>query len=705
MEKTKEIIEKNKINSLFIISAITIIVVGFIIIFPYLNINNKGNTEKICILEYNVNGGTQINSLAIECGAKISEPNHPNKEGFEFLGWYIDDEKVNFDKLYLNESLTIEARWKAKENIEIVIVRFDTKGGNDINGIEVAKDTKLTPPLEPKKEGYVFKYWSYNDKRFDFMNDISENIMLVAVWEKEIEKNPNSDSSNNSNNNSNNNNDDSSNMPSTLEKCTYEIKDLNSEYNGKIPNFDVGLGEKRQIYSYFGFWSYNYNSCDIIYKTENSSIATVSSDGTITGKKLGSTYLDICVVDKSTNKELDCFKWNLIIKYEPGTEQTKNDTNNLVNAINGHYWYLDGYEYAYIKVDNIDWFEHKLLDWTSKYIELENNKFVTTEDTGIIYLNSSNIHNEFLVNPTEFAYSLIEDYNMHVSSNKLYITLGSKTYSFTKGSSEKIVKAKLSVDKTSLIVGKGELVSVDVIISPSYATYNLSVLSSNPSVLSNCSVHGKSIKCYANSIGTSTLTIKDSNGATAKTEVTVQKVNVSGISLNKSTINLERGNSETIAATVSPSNAEVKTVTWTSSNPSVAQVSSNGKVTAISEGSVTITATTNDGGFTANCIVNVTNPPLSAKGSIGYTILTTSSGIYGGVSVDVSATGGTGNYTYYYIKLYTSDGTLIGETSSTTSNEIFVSGYKNGSYYAEFEVRDSNGQTYTGKTGITTISM
>lgn len=692
MEKEAKKIKINKFEftkkTLLICSIIVVISVAIIIIF--LCIKKKENNEKICILEYNVNGGTQINSLNTECGAKINEPAKPNKEGFEFLGWYIGDEKVNFDKLYLNENLTIDAKWKANKNTEIVKIKFDTQGGNDIDDIEIEKGTKLTPPLTPKKEGYVFKYWSYDDKRFDFMNEINENIELIAIWEKEKK------------NNSNNNSSTSSSAPET---CTYEIKDLETEYNGEIPEWAVGLDVKHQFSSYSGFWSYNSNSCNIVYKTENSSVATISSTGVVTGKKLGSTYVNICVVDITSNKELECFKWKINVQYQHGSERAITDSNNLVNAINGHYWYLDGYEYAYIKVNNIDWYDHKCLDWSSKYIELENNKFVTTEDTGIVYSSSSNIHNEFLVNPTEFAYSLIEDYNMHVSSNKLYITLGSKTYSFTKQSTEKTVKTKLNVDKTSLTIGKGEYISFDVKISPSYAVYNLSVSSSNTSVLSSCSTYEKNINCYAKNVGTSTLTITDLNGATAKVEVIVQKVNVSGISLNKSTINLERGNSENITASVSPSNAEVKTISWTSSNPNVAKVSSNGKVTAVSEGSATITATTTDGGFTATCIVNVTNPPLSAKGSIGYTILTSSSGIYGGISVDVSATGGTGSYTYYYIKLYTSDGTLIGETSSTTSNKIFVSGYKNGSYYAEFEVRDSNGKTYTGETGITTISM
>ena len=61
----------------------------------------------------------------------------------------------------------------------------------------------------------------------------------------------------------------------------------------------------------------------------------------------------------------------------------------------------------------------------------------------------------------------------------------------------------------------------------------------------------------------------------------------------------------TIVATVSPSNAGNKKVTWKSSNTSVATVDTNGKVTGIKAGTSTITCTTADGGKTATCSVKI----------------------------------------------------------------------------------------------------
>ncbi len=99
-------------------------------------------------------------------------------------------------------------------------------------------------------------------------------------------------------------------------------------------------------------------------------------------------------------------------------------------------------------------------------------------------------------------------------------------------------------------------------------------------------------------------------------------VNVSGVTLNKASVTLNVGETETLTATVAPSNATNKTVTWTSSNPSVATVS-NGVITAKAAGTTTITATTVDGNKTAICVVTVNEQPIVAADVI-YTISSTS---------------------------------------------------------------------------------
>ena len=90
-------------------------------------------------------------------------------------------------------------------------------------------------------------------------------------------------------------------------------------------------------------------------------------------------------------------------------------------------------------------------------------------------------------------------------------------------------------------------------------------------------------------------------------------VPVTGISLSTSTLNLIEGNSSTLTATISPSNATNQSVIWSTNNSSVATVS-NGVVTAVSTGSATITAATVDGNYTATCSITVSDRTISVTG-------------------------------------------------------------------------------------------
>ena len=83
------------------------------------------------------------------------------------------------------------------------------------------------------------------------------------------------------------------------------------------------------------------------------------------------------------------------------------------------------------------------------------------------------------------------------------------------------------------------------------------------------------------------------------------EIPITGITLNQATLSLLVNGSATLVATVAPANATHQTVSWSSSNPSVATVSSTGLVTGVAEGTAIITA---NQGFTATCIVTVFQP-------------------------------------------------------------------------------------------------
>ena len=109
-----------------------------------------------------------------------------------------------------------------------------------------------------------------------------------------------------------------------------------------------------------------------------------------------------------------------------------------------------------------------------------------------------------------------------------------------------------------------------------------------------------------------------------------QNVEVTDISLNKNSLGLIIGNSDTLTANITPSNATNKSVTWSSSNSSIISVDNSGKVTAKAIGSATITAKTANGKEASatvtsdvkNITLTVGNQTISKYGTITSTNIT-----------------------------------------------------------------------------------
>ena len=117
---------------------------------------------------------------------------------------------------------------------------------------------------------------------------------------------------------------------------------------------------------------------------------------------------------------------------------------------------------------------------------------------------------------------------------------------------------------------------------------------------------------------------------------------VTSVTLNKTSLTLTKGSTETLTATVKPDNATNRNVNWTTSNPSIATVNSSGKVTAVAQGTATITATAADGsGKKANCSVTVTDLNITRSGSFDPQSLTIKKGEATWIWFSGSVTGST----------------------------------------------------------------
>ena len=191
-----------------------------------------------------------------------------------------------------------------------------------------------------------------------------------------------------------------------------------------------------------------------------------------------------------------------------------------------------------------------------------------------------------------------------LKSGTAVITVRTNQGGYTATCTVKVVTPaeSVSLNKTSLALKKGESETLTATVLPEEADDKTVTWFSSDESAASVGADGK---VTALKSGTAVITAKTNDGGyTAECTVTVTTP-VTGVSLNRTTLTLMEGNSETLTASVAPEDADDQTVTWSSSDESVASVDANGKVTAVHAGTATITVTTTDGSFTAECTVTV----------------------------------------------------------------------------------------------------
>ena len=186
---------------------------------------------------------------------------------------------------------------------------------------------------------------------------------------------------------------------------------------------------------------------------------------------------------------------------------------------------------------------------------------------------------------------------------------------------------KLVLNATDIQLNINKTYTLVATITPTNTTNKQITWSSSNSSIATVDKNGK---VTAKKIGTTTITAKTNDGSnlSASCEVKVVKL-VTSISLNATNITLYKNETYDLSATVTPSDAIDKSVTWSSSDSNIATVDENGKITAKAIGEVTITAKTNDGSnLSASCkvtvkprlITNLIIQPSSVTMMVGETV-------------------------------------------------------------------------------------
>ncbi len=299
----------------------------------------------------------------------------------------------------------------------------------------------------------------------------------------------------------------------------------------------------------------------VTWRSLNSDVATVSSDGLVVGKSEGTTkivastvngldaYVNVEVVDKIINVEK--------ISVEP--------TNMEINV-------GERKEFNYtISPDNA----------TNQGV------MISSSDDEIVTINDNNIIGVKEGNATVTITTVDGDYSAKINVN-------------VKGGSKIVNATGLTVSPSTVNLSVGSSFEVETKVTPNNATYKeLKWSSSNNNV---ATINNGLIVGIAK--GKAEITVKTHNNITKKIIVNVTNVEINSITLDKTSETINVGETLSLIKTINPGNASNQNVSWDSSNTFVATVDANGIVTGRNSGRATITVRTNNGKV-ASCMVTV----------------------------------------------------------------------------------------------------
>ncbi len=195
---------------------------------------------------------------------------------------------------------------------------------------------------------------------------------------------------------------------------------------------------------------------------------------------------------------------------------------------------------------------------------------------------------------------------------------------------KKIPVTGITLDKTSITMDINQTAVLYATVYPTTATNKAIVWTSGNSSIVEVSQKGILTSKAEGAVYVAATTVD--GGLVAGCTVVVKRIPVTGITLDKTSITMDINQTAVLYATVAPTTATNKAIVWTSSNPSIIEVSQNGKLTSKAEGSVYVTAKTVDGELVTGCSVLVKRLPVT-----GITLDKTSSSIEVGNSIILKA--------------------------------------------------------------------
>lgn len=125
---------------------------------------------------FDTDGGSAVAAQTVNEGECVSSPANPEKEGYRFVNWHLNDQVYDFSSAVTSD-ITIKAKW-----IKQVKITFNSNGGSAVSEQVIDKGLNAQKPQNPTNGEYLFDGWYLGENKFDFSTNIEEDITLTAKW-------------------------------------------------------------------------------------------------------------------------------------------------------------------------------------------------------------------------------------------------------------------------------------------------------------------------------------------------------------------------------------------------------------------------------------------------------------------------------------------------------------------------------------------
>jgi len=644
-------------------------------------------TTTIYTVEFDSAGGSLVNAIEISEGEAITEPKEPTKENFVFDGWYFGESKFDFS-IRIMQNITLTAKWVEASNNESIQVNNNSNSNNNSNNLnnQNTQNNGNTNSSYNIAEQYSKLSGTWYLKGFEqvYLEIVARiannNIMYVVSWNnidllgnckpfndgtissvylEEFLNKFNPKVNNSELNISNGNNS----LIFSRQKTIFDT----SKYNNFVGKWYLpGFGE--QVY------------VQIIKEGEKSYRIKCNNFNTTTANKQDGHYTEYAeeiyeMVAYNKNTIFDKNNITLtngVLYIGTGAnkkEFSKTPSTTIYNVTGVSLGEIE----TSIKVGQSKKFTANIQPSNAT------NKAVTwsSSDTSVAIINEDGVMETRGLGTTTITV-------MTVDGNYA-------DYCFVTVLAIPVEGISLSLNNVNMNVG--ETREIHVTITPKYADLSTNVVweSSNPNV-AIVESYGSGL-IVAKGEGQAILTARTGENKSATCTVNVSKVDVQKITLNYTSLDLAYRKSDTLTALISPDNATNKKITWTSSNSDIVEVNDKGELYAVTIGTATITAKSEDG-VEATCVVNVFYEPIVVNAKIEHYIIENEYGKREGVKVEIeSITGGNGKYSSlngYYRIFLAKDGKTVA-TGDYKVSRLFYDDFEGGTFTGSVYVVDSAG--------------